>query len=191
MRYQEMNTNSNLEFRKIKSLDFLYEINSNGTILRNIKSKKQLKIKLDFHHSPAGYWHSFCRFKGKCKRLMIHKLVAECWLGDIPKDMEVDHIDRNSQNNDYRNLRYVTHSQQMRNRILSDRIINQAKANCAAYVDSVSQRTRVNGKLFKSMSAASRYLGEILGVSSESVRHKMKKRRKNIFGYNIEYECRD
>ena len=29
-------TNSNLEFRKIKSLNFLYEVNSNGTIFRNV-----------------------------------------------------------------------------------------------------------------------------------------------------------
>ena len=34
-----MNNNSNLEFRKIKSLQFLYEINENGTIIRNVKSK--------------------------------------------------------------------------------------------------------------------------------------------------------
>ena len=37
--------NSNLEFRKIKSLKFLYEINENGTILRNVKSKKHIKMK--------------------------------------------------------------------------------------------------------------------------------------------------
>ena len=48
--------NSNLEFRKIKSLKFLYEINENGTILRNVKSKKQIKIKLDTHHSKVGYY---------------------------------------------------------------------------------------------------------------------------------------
>ena len=34
-------TNSNLEFRKIKSLNFLYEVNENGTILRNVKSKNR------------------------------------------------------------------------------------------------------------------------------------------------------
>ena len=32
--------NSNLEFRKIKSLKFFFEINENGTIVRNVKSKK-------------------------------------------------------------------------------------------------------------------------------------------------------
>ena len=35
-----MNDNSNLEFGKIKSLNFLYEVNENGTIFRNVKSKK-------------------------------------------------------------------------------------------------------------------------------------------------------
>ena len=51
-----MKNNSNLEFRKIKSLQFLYEVNENGTIFRNTKSKKQLKIKLDMHNSNKGYY---------------------------------------------------------------------------------------------------------------------------------------
>ena len=55
-------TNSNLEFRKIKSLKYLYEVNENGTIFRNVKSKKQLKIKLDYHHSANGYYVTFVHF---------------------------------------------------------------------------------------------------------------------------------
>ena len=90
-------TNSNLEFRKIKSLKFLYEVNENGTIFRNVKSKKQLKIKLDYHHSDAGYYTTFVHLGGrkdsKIVRVPIHRAVAECWLGDIPDGYEVDHID--------------------------------------------------------------------------------------------------
>lgn len=104
------------EFRKIKSLDYKYEINGNGTVFRNVKTQKCLKIKIDMHHSQKGYWVTFARHRGIPKRIMIHKAVAECWLGDIPDGMEVDHIDRNSLNNDYRNLRYVTKSEQMKNR---------------------------------------------------------------------------
>ena len=101
-------TNSNLEFRKIKSLNFLYEINSNGTIFRNVKSKKQNKIILDYHHSKKGYYTTFIHVGGKkpgnyTKRVMIHTIVAECWLGDRPEGYEIDHIDRDSTNNDYRN----------------------------------------------------------------------------------------
>ena len=109
-------TNSNLEFRKIKSLDFLYEINENGTIFRNVKSKKHNKIKLDTHHSEKGYYVTFCKIKGVTKKVMIHRAVAECWLGDCPDGFEVDHKDRNPHNNHYSNLRYVTKSEQMKNR---------------------------------------------------------------------------
>ena len=50
------NQYANLEFRKVKSLLFLYEINSNGTIVRNVKSKKRTKI----HTDDDGY--HYCLF---------------------------------------------------------------------------------------------------------------------------------
>lgn len=167
-------------FRKIKSLQYLYEINGDGTILRNVKSKKQLKIFLDFHHSKSGYYTSFCCIKGVVKRLSIHKLVAECFIGfigDCPDGLEVDHIDRNTRNNNWHNLRYVNHSQQ----------ITQAIKNCQTHVADISIKTCVDGKVFASMSEASRYIGSIEMVKPEKVRQKMKSRRKFIFGHNVSY----
>lgn len=181
--------NSNLEFRKIKSLKFLYEINENGTILRNVKSKKHIKIKLDKHHSKAGYYAAWiCRDK-KVQRLTIHKLVAECWLGDKPDGMEIDHIDRNTHNNHYSNLRYVSHSEQMKNRVLSEHVIEQAKANCRAYVEYISKPVMVRGRgeeiTFPSMSECSRYMSEVYGMNAEGIRHKLRKKRSHIFDYDI------
>ena len=49
-----MSNHINREFRKIKSLQFLYEVNDDGTILRNVKSKKHIKIILDYHHLKNG-----------------------------------------------------------------------------------------------------------------------------------------
>ena len=178
---------ANLEFRKIPSLQFLYEVNFNGTIIRNVKSKKQLKIKIDYHHSPKGYWHTFVNIKGKCIRVMVHKVVAECWIGPKPEGLQIDHIDRNSLNNDYRNLRYVNHSGQMKNRVLSQRIINQATKNITVYRKSIMVPCFVNGKEFESVSAAARYIGEQLGINPESARSKLKKRRSNVLGYDISY----
>lgn len=183
--------NSNLEFRKIKSLQFLYEVNENGTIFRNVKSKKQLKIKLDFHHSTKGYYTTFVNIKGKCIRVMMHKVVAECWLGDKPEQYEIDHIDRNSHNNHYSNLRYVTHSEQMKNRVLSERIIKQATNNCMTWVKYISKGVRLIGlnevKEFPSMTAASRYLADVYGKSVDHIRSKMKERRKHIYDYDVIY----
>lgn len=71
-----MQNNANLEFRKIPSLKFLYEVNKNGTIIRNIKSKKHLKTQKD----ENGQWIVLVPKKsGKYKRILISDLITECW----------------------------------------------------------------------------------------------------------------
>lgn len=186
-----MSSNSNLEFRKIKSLKFLYEVNENGTIFRNVKSKKQNKIKLDFHHSKKGYYATFCRIDGKPTRVMIHKVVAECWLGDKPDGLEVDHIDRDSHNNHYTNLRYVTKSEQMKNRDHSNisatgannlRIARNAR-KVRVVVESVDELI-----VFGSIAACARYLATVYNIEdSETFRWRLKNRRSKIRDYDIYY----
>ena len=99
--------NLNLEFRKVPSLYFLYEVNSDGTIVRNVQSKRHLKIIVDYHYSPSGYCYTFISIKRRIIRVSIAKIVAECWLGLRPNGYEIDHINRNSQDNRYTNLREV------------------------------------------------------------------------------------
>lgn len=187
--------NSNLEFRKIKSLKFLYEVNENGTIFRNVKSKKQLKIKLDFHHSKKGYYTTFVHIGGRSKntktiRVPIHRVVAECWLGDVPENMEVDHIDRNTHNNDYRNLRYVTKSEQMKNRDHSNISKIGAKNLEKARKDrmkSVKISNNFEEIKFDSFADCSRYLSEKYNKSFEHIRYKLKNHRSHIYDYDIIY----
>lgn len=192
--------NSNLEFRKIKSLNFLYEVNENGTIFRNCKSKKQLKIKLDTHHSSTGYYmtlvHNNSINNGITKRVMIHKVVAECWLGDCPDDYEVDHIDRNSHNNDFRNLRYVTKGAQMKNRDHSN-ISKKGKENLEVARKLRMKPVRIynnnEDRTFESYAECSRYLSNLYNTTFEAIRYKLKNHRDKIYDYNIEYlsKCRD
>lgn len=190
-----MNTNSNLEFRKIKSLKFLYEINENGTIFRNVKSKKQLKIKLDYHHSKDGYYVTFVHIGGRSEdseiiRVMIHRAVAECWLGDCPEGMEVDHIDRNSHNNHYTNLRYVTKSEQMKNRDHSrisetgKKNLEKARRERSKSVEIICNEEKIK---FNSYAECSRFLEKKYNKPSEHFRHKLKNRRKHIYDCDIIY----
>ena len=185
------NQYANLEFRKVKSLLFLYEINSNGTIVRNVKSKKRTKI----HTDDDGY--HYCLFtiggrKGKTQRRTVARMVAECWLGDRPEGYQIDHMDRNRTNNDYRNLRYVTHSEQMKNRVLSDRIIKQATANCYKWtMEHIAKPVTVsrNGgiRTFPSMMQCAAALGAEYGLKPEHIRSKLKKHRSHIYDYDITY----
>lgn len=187
-------TNSNLEFRKIKSLKYLYEVNSNGTIFRNVKSKKQLLIKLDKHHSDKGYYCTFVHLGGrknpKIKRIMIHKVVAECWLGDKPEGMQIDHIDRNSHNNDYRNLRYVTHSEQMKNRDYSN-IAKQGSENLRIAREQRMKPVRIIGnniiKEFCSYSECANYMSAYYNKPKSTIMDRLKKQRKHIYDFDLIY----
>ncbi len=191
---EKPNREQKKEFRKIKSLDFLYEINEDGTVLRNVKSKRKRKLYLEHHHTKTGYYMTTVAIKGKTRRVMVHSAVAECWLGDRPEGYEIDHIDRDSLNNHYSNLRYVTHSEQMKNRVLSQRIIDQATKNCLEhclkYIAKPVVLTKNDQKQkFRSMTKAAEYIAKKYGVNSECVRSKFKQRRKKIYDYDITYPC--
>ena len=190
-----MNTNSNLEFRKIKSLKFLYEINENGTIFRNVKSKKQLKIKLDFRHSCNGYYTTFVHIGGrsansKIIRVPIHRVVAECWLGDCPEGMEIDHIDGNTHNNHYTNLRYVTKSKQIKNKDHTN-ISNTGKQNLEnarkARMKPVKITNEIEQYIFESFAECSRFLANYYNGNSENFRNKLKSHRKHIMDFDVIY----
>lgn len=131
------------------------------------------------HHSKKGYYATFIHIGGKqegnyCKRIMIHRIVAECWLGTCPEGMEVDHIDRNSLNNDYHNLRYVTKSEQMKNRDHSN-ISKKGTKNLEEARRKRMKEVTVIGcdykKHFESLSECSRFLGNKYNESSEKVRY--------------------
>ena len=190
-----MQTNANLEFRKIKSLKYLYEINENGTILRNVKSKKQSKIRLDTHHSEYGYYTAFVHVGGRSEnsktiRVPIHRAVAECWLGECPAGMQVDHIDRNAHNNHYSNLRYVTVNGQMKNRDHS-RISTQGAKNLQEAREKRMVSVRISGlgeqMDFCSKAECARYLGALYNIDSEKIRWRLKKERSHIFDFDVTY----
>lgn len=104
------------DFRLIPSLENLYEVNADGTVVRNAKTKRPLKLFKKCHNSDTEYWCTQVNLHKKIRKVFVHRVVAECWLGQRPEGMQCDHIDRNSLNNSFKNLRYVTKSEQMMNR---------------------------------------------------------------------------
>lgn len=46
----------------------------------------------------------------------VHRLVARAFLGETPKGMQIDHIDRNKHNNSLENLRFATRQEQNLNK---------------------------------------------------------------------------
>lgn len=162
-----------MEFRKIKSLKFMYEINEDGSVVRNVKSKHSLKQKKQHYanNDLKDYLEVqiTMRIDSKQKTLhkAIHQLVAECWLGECPDGYEVDHIDRNSLNNHYTNLRYVTRKENNQNR----------KWTQPVFVDDVE---------FPSIRVAAEWFQSI-GLNYNTARKRMMDKRSNYKGHEIKY----
>ena len=81
--------NSNREFRKIPSLNFLYEVSKDGRSFRNVKSKKESKILVDYCHLEKVYRYTFVNIKGHTQKVSISKVVSETF-GYNPEDIK-DH----------------------------------------------------------------------------------------------------
>lgn len=89
----------------------LYEASSEGNIRRNDKFHRRPNL------SPAtnthGYMHvCLCR-GGKRTFKYVHQLVAEAFLGECPRDKQVNHKDTNKSNNTPSNLEYVTQQENL------------------------------------------------------------------------------
>ena len=82
-------SNSNREFRKIPSLNFLYEVSKDGRSFRNVKSKKESKILVDYCHLEKVYRYTFVNIKGHTQKVSISKVVSETF-GYNPEDIK-DH----------------------------------------------------------------------------------------------------
>ena len=87
-----------------------YEISNFG----NVKNSKRL-LKCSINNAGEGYRYFQQHKDGKRINHFIHQLVAKLFIGEKPEGLVVDHIDRNSLNNNVSNLRYITQAENTRN----------------------------------------------------------------------------
>lgn len=106
-------------WRKIPSTKYIYECNKDGDIRRvegivdfGARKRKVGGIKLSPKLKSNGYYEVNLYIKStKPKSFYVHRLVAEAWIGDIPKKMTVNHKDGVKSNNSASNLEIVTYSE--------------------------------------------------------------------------------
>ena len=80
-----------------------YEISNYGKV-RNSKTSKELSLL----KGKNNYLSVCLYYKGKGKRLYVHRLVAIAFLENPEGKPQVDHIDTNRTNNKVDNLQMVT-----------------------------------------------------------------------------------
>ena len=170
--------NREVVYRKIPSTNFQYEISRDGRHIRNIKSDRHLRTSKD----KDGYYVVNLKMHGRYNIKRVGRLVAEAWIGEAPEGYEVDHIDRDRTNDDFGNLRWVTHKDNSNNRDhTAQSLANKQRLGNTVWVDGIR---------FDSFTDAARHLGELHNKPYNTVRRKFKERRHNIYGHTINY-CRD
>jgi len=103
-----------MTFRKISEN---YEINVDG-IIRNARTGRIIKT-----YVTNGYIQVEYREGGKRIKKYLHRLLAEAFLDNEFNKEEVDHIDRDTLNNNLSNLRWVNRDENISNRLLSNYIL--------------------------------------------------------------------
>ena len=67
--------------------------------------------KLATRINSSGYEQLKLYENKKCKQLLVHRLVYQTFIGEIPKNMTVDHIDHDKRNNIVTNLQLLPQSE--------------------------------------------------------------------------------
>lgn len=71
----------------------------------------------------------YMRVRVAGKKYSVHRLVVETFIGEIPADKEVDHVNRCRDDNRLVNLRIVSHSENQRNRASVDRVTAEGRVH--------------------------------------------------------------
>lgn len=134
---------------KIKNFDN-YAINENGQVT-NLKTGRHLKPGTN----QKGYKH--LQLSGKTRS--IHRMVYEAYVSEIPKDLQINHIDGDKSNNYISNLEIVTRKENMAHAVRIGLIKSGASSNFSKQVESINVITEEVINSFGSIVLASRQTG--------------------------------
>jgi hypothetical protein len=100
-----------------------YSVEIDGSIISNKHGKTrvlkpQLVTQSAKKYLQVGLFNSENRRNSRGEKVpcmkYVHRIVYQAYMGDIPDNLEVDHIDGNPHNNNLENLRLVTRKQNTR-----------------------------------------------------------------------------
>lgn len=95
-----MTKDANEQWRDVRDYEGIYQVSSFG----NVRSSKRL---LQTNPRPDGYIKVDLYKKKKRKTHYVHRMVADAFLGKIPQDRHINHINGVRSDNGIINLEYV------------------------------------------------------------------------------------
>ena len=97
-----------------------YEVSNFGNVRKKLLSGEYKILKCSILKTGKGYKYFQINREKKRINYLVHHLVAKLFIGERPDNLVIDHIDRNTLNNNISNLRYITQKENTHN---TDRFI--------------------------------------------------------------------
>jgi hypothetical protein len=103
-------------WKDIVGYEEYYEVSSHG----RVRNKKTMRV-FEPSINSDGYFQVILSYKKVKKSFKVHRLVGVAFIDNLKNKSDIDHIDRNKQNNNINNLKWATRNENMIN---TDRVDN-------------------------------------------------------------------
>jgi len=179
-------------WKDIPGYEGLYQVSDCGQVKSCSHSETSKERILKYHLHQKGYYRLNLRKDGKDKKFLVHRLVALAFL-DGDNSLTINHIDECKTNNHVSNLEYLSSAENTRawNKNNPERRAEIDRKAQEASLKARSQKVldTQTGRIFPSISAASRYMYEEEGAKGPFVwLGRMRRGTQNRFQI-IENEC--
>lgn len=95
-------------WKDVQGYESLYKVSNFGRIKRIYKNRKPKILSLNAKDNCGYLQVSLCK-NGKITSKRVHNIVANTFLQKQKKDLDVNHIDGNKENNNVCNLEFISH----------------------------------------------------------------------------------
>jgi hypothetical protein len=120
-----------MELKQVYGYEGLYLVSDTGKVFSEVfrnnkavfKRRKELKLNSNGH----GYLYVGLRKNGVTKRVYVHRLVAEHFLGKPPEGSVINHKDHDRSNNNASNLEWVSQAENVKYSAL---LMSHPKSKC-------------------------------------------------------------
>ena len=148
-------------FKDILGYEGIYQISNTGEVKKLAQTEKSyhgksyLKEHTLKHEIVKRNHTSYARVslskEGKVTRYSIHRLVGLHFIDNPENKPQINHKDNNGLNNDYTNLEWVTHSENMLHAVKQDRLPNKQILINLAIERSKATNVKINSLLGSSL----------------------------------------